>query len=173
VWSTVGFIGGYFACYVGHEVHEIKEAVVDHKHEKTDEEVDQRSGHDRRNGVDHNKRRNLLMGVALILIAVGSVVTAALSNIQQDRVTECQTNYNIAFSTILAQRAQAANQDRQVTQELLSTVANLTLADPPPAREEAQKQFTRALTKYRNTIAANDEFRQAHPIPEPPKESCG
>lgn len=164
VWSAIGFVGGYVVCFFGHEIHEIRETVVDRS--------EQTLPMDRRRS-DPLRRRNLVFGLVLILLAVGSVVATAANNERQDRAVDCQTEYNNTFSQILNARAKAAAQDRKVTQNLLNTVADLTLRQPPPPRAEARRAFRQAIRDYTITVRRNDRFRRHHPIPKSPKEACG
>lgn len=99
-----------------------------------------------------------ILGAALMVLAVASVVTMTVYVQRQGELVRCQTTYNEAFREASLQLRNASQAERDAQRKLLTT----------PATTVAERQ--QALRTYLDTLAAADEVRAEHPLPTTP---CG
>lgn len=164
-WGLGGLVIGYWLGTMTREVHELREALVAEQdaHYETRHgsppDGDRRSGHDRRRG----SRMNYLIGAVLIVLAVGSVTFTALESQERNRVTECQSNYNLAFSRALNERVKAAQKDRAAIRELVQTVAQ--------SRSDGGA-IDAAFQRFLDATAEADGIRRNNPTPPFPLKRC-
>lgn len=109
--------------------------------------------------------KNLLMGIAVLVIATISLVLSGVNEhsnrvfrARQSRITSCQAEYNEAVVSAMLRRADAAGQDRDSLDNMLKTVATATQS----------AQVETALQKYLHDRAQADADRARNPLPQPP-----
>ncbi len=100
--------------------------------------------------------RAITMAMILYLVALGWLYR------MQASLVECQASYAEASAASTAARTEAAAQDREVLDTLISAIANAT------SRDETQ----RALGAYQRTRTETDLYRKEHPLPAPPSTRC-
>lgn len=97
------------------------------------------------------------VGVFLIVL---SVLTVSYSVVQTSRlgdVTECQAQYNEAYTAALKDRTKAAAKERRAQRDLLTTL----LSGRPLTPDQARAEFN----KYLGVLNDADHQRDSAPIP--------
>jgi hypothetical protein len=97
-----------------------------------------------------------LLGVALVVLALLSVVIGAVYVDRQSEIVTCQNQYNRAFATAWAQRNEAAARERDGQRQLLDAALG-------PNRDRIA--LTEAYERYRALLAEADAQRNANPLP--------
>ena len=109
-----------------------------------------------------NMDRQHLLGYAFVVIAVLMVIQGVWLQYDQDRETQCQSDYNAQNSVVVAQRAQWADEDRKALNQMIFTVIN------PKVDQSARED---AVQEYAVTAKKNDANRKANPLPT--RTKCG
>lgn len=149
VFSIGGFIFGFVMGRIGQRVEEVSEAIVDEEKTST---------------IDARKSRfswRQVIGVVLLLLALGSTIASALVTGEQRRIISCQAEFNKAYRLALAERTQAANEERKSTRALWGALLD------PGATTETRRE---AATRYYEALAQGDQTRAEHPLPA--SDSC-
>lgn len=107
--------------------------------------------------------RQRLLGAALVALSVAALAMSFVATTTQMTYTRCQAAVNDALIHAQRDRADAAQQDREALDRLVTDV--LAATDRTKSRQ--------ALQDYVNARAAADAQRAAHPIPDPPSSTCG
>lgn len=99
--------------------------------------------------------------LSLKLLVIVSLGLGGWATFGQWQLTRCQAAYNEASNRSTAGRAQAAAEDREAVDDLVSSV----IRDPANGLE--------ALRGYESTRAAADQRRAENPVPPAPSTRCG
>lgn len=160
-WSLLGLFVGFVLGRITREVHEVHEVVA-----PLDERlpVIESPPHPYRRSGDRTRRRDKMLALALILLAIGSVATAALAVDRRSALAECQTDYNARVILSIKARQLANDVDRTAIVDLVRTVANVQSSGLPPAVDRERTNM--ALRHYLDTSAASDAIRRSRPLPE-------
>lgn len=105
-------------------------------------------------------RTDVVVGVVLLILAVVSVSTMSVSLSAQERVVECQSRFNEAFSNALRERIDAAKNERGAQRDLISAMLDQN-ASPDTRRQ--------ALETYDQKLAEADTNRSENPLPDRPR----
>lgn len=97
-----------------------------------------------------------LFGVVLVAMSVLSVIFVAVQTERVRAVTECQAEYNDAYTKSLVQRSNAARRERQAQRDFLTSFLTARLT-------EAQGRAV--FEKYLGSLDAADREREAAKIP--------
>ena len=97
------------------------------------------------------------IGVLVLVMAVVSVCTAAVTIDRQSALVACQTEFNQRFVASLEGRAASATQERAAQRTLLTTQYTT-----PEAWQVAKAAYLQALDRA-------DAYRDANPLPEQPR----
>lgn len=100
--------------------------------------------------------RQRWLGVILIALSIASVISVAVQTQRLSDATECQTEYNRAYTTAIKQRGDAAREERAAQRKLLTTLLGEAVT---PAEGRA------AFDEYLSTLDAVDRERDAAAIP--------
>lgn len=172
--SGAGLVIGYWLGSMSSQVYQLKEALVAAAGGEMAEytEEDRRKGVERRTS-NRQSHLNVTMGASLILLAVFSVTTQVVQVTKKDAVLDrqaaaiaCQSEYNIAFSESLNERAQAVIRDRRAIRDLVQTAASVR-ADPPA---RARARMDAAFRDFLDATAEADDLRAAAPVPAFPAD---
>lgn len=146
-WSLAGFVVGYVTAHV--LTH--KEGFVN----------------------DHPRLRpyvpNRTLGVALVLLAILSVVSLAVVSTQRQNVSECQAKVNLGLIRAIEARAKIADDDRRALDDLVLAIVNT--ADLPETQQ--QRAVASALQTYTMTITKSRNDRARYRLPTPRDYACG
>lgn len=96
------------------------------------------------------------LGVILVLLSLATIVLVAAQTTRLSNTTECQAEYNSAYTKALQDRSEAARQERAAQRTLL-----VTLLSGPIPPEQARKAFD----AYLASLDASDRERDSAPIP--------
>lgn len=105
--------------------------------------------------------RQHILGTIFIAIAVLMVIQGLWLQWSRDRESNCQADYNAHVSSVVAQRAQWADEDRKALNTMIFAVI-----DPKNSDQGRQQAFQ----TYAETARKNDQNRQANPLPT--RTSC-
>lgn len=119
-------------------------------------------------------RTDIVVGFVLVILAVISVATMSVSVNQQQRVVECQTQFNEAFTGALAERTEAAAQERAANADERAAQRELldVVLDPhadQPTRQAAIEKYRASLAETDETLAEADANRSENPLPVRPR----
>jgi len=95
-------------------------------------------------------------GVGLIVLSVLSVIAVSIQVVRLGDVTECQAQYNDAYTHAISARSSAARQERAAMRDLLLTVIG---------EATTPEQGRAAIDKYLNALDAADLVRDNAQIP--------
>lgn len=96
------------------------------------------------------------IGVVLVVLSLASVIVVAVYSSQLAGITECQSQYNAAYTKAIEARSLAARNERQAMRELL-----LTFLGGPITPEQARA----AMDDYLKKLDAADLVRDRAQIP--------
>ena len=96
------------------------------------------------------------VGVVLIMLSLASVIVVAVYSSRLADVTECQAQYNNAYTKAIEARSLAARNERQAMRQLL-----LTFLGGPITPEQARA----AMNTYLTRLDAADLVRDKAQIP--------
>lgn len=96
------------------------------------------------------------IGVVLVLLSLASVIVVAVQTARLSDVTECQAQYNDAYTTAIEARSGAARSERQAMRELL-----MTFLSGPTTPEQGRA----AMDKYLKKLDEADQVRDQAQIP--------
>lgn len=143
-WSLAGFLLGWLLGQFGRRV------LGDHD-----------------DGVVVMKRRPItverLLGAVMVVLAVVTLVTAAIAARQLQDATACQSRYNVALEAVLEARTLSTTHMRQAQREFIAALSTPDAIENPKTRA--------ALDRYRAAIEHDDQVRTQTPLPDPP--ACG
>lgn len=142
-YSLLGFVLGWL---VGREARKIEEVhrVVVEEGEEMSESV-----------AEVEKTPQSKFGVFLVVLAIFTVIQTAYFSYEQNRVTECLSNYNHSLAEVQNLRAQWLDQDRQAFIEFFDTYQG------NPTEEERRAAFFNLIETYEK----NTERRKSTPLP--------
>jgi hypothetical protein len=103
------------------------------------------------------------------VIALVSLLAALFVGVRQYELTACLAAYNEATNANTQLRAQAAQEERENLDAMISAIAEAPTL-PAAARPAA---FQNALSEYLRSRAYIDGKREVMPIPAPPSQTCG
>lgn len=144
VYSVAGFMGGFTVGRLTREVHEIRETVMPDTFARKDSD-----------GSQHATK----LGVAIIILSLLTVISAAFTAVQAKRQAQCQRDYNARFVEAFQARARAADADRAALNTMIIRIAN---------QKSTPAERKRVVAEYVQSIEAGDAARKAHPLPQPP-----
>lgn len=114
------------------------------------------------------------MPVLMLLIVLGGSVLYVVSAARLNAATQCQAEFNAAFSAALAERSAAAARERATAREeraanrdLIRTI--LENADDPEARRQALVNYVATSEATDRAEAEADASRARHPLP---RDAC-
>jgi len=148
-WSLVGFVLGWL---VGREmlfISQIREAVV------PEEEIE------RTEPTLPSPRGNRLLGIVVIVLAIFTVAQGAYFSWENNQKADCQAQFNADFASVLAKRAQWANEDKAAEIKLWR---DFLAAKPGQARS--------ILQDYLVATARTDKLRAENPLPKLEDRNC-
>lgn len=109
--------------------------------------------------------KNTLIGIVVLVIAAASLTISGVNEASNRafrnhnaRIVACQYDYNAAVVEAMAERADAAAQDRDSLDDMIKATATATKREDVAA----------ALQKYIRDRAEADATRARHPLPQPP-----
>lgn len=94
------------------------------------------------------------LGLVVVLIAVLTMFTAVSANVHLEHATACQAQFNQTYRDALAQRTDAATEEREAQRQLV-----IAVSDADPGNNRA------ALDAYRSVLDRADAQRSANPVP--------
>lgn len=151
-WSLAGFLLGWMLGVIGRHAQEGR-TMPSHQQPPRP-----RSARDRGFIVER------VAGIALVVLAAVTLITAAVSARQLQTVTECQTRYNVQLGHLLDNRSASAVKLRDAQREFITALA----APDAGFEDQATKD---AFLRYRAALDADAANRQRNPVPDPP--NCG
>lgn len=171
-WSLFGLSLGWGMCKVVAEVEELKGAVVFHTGKPRNVGVRRSStrGAPMKNEytLQTSQRRWRIFGALLMVFALAVGITTWQSNNaikdqaeRDSRRTACQAQYNSDFASVVAKRAQWANEDKNAETKLWKDFLS---SKPGEARG--------ILQEYLNSVARTDRLRSATPLPKLGDRNC-
>lgn len=98
-----------------------------------------------------------VIGLVVIVMAVITMITSVSVNLRLERVTQCQAQFNADYRQALAERVDAANQEREAQRILIVSITRGT--------DDQQ-----ALNGYLSALDAADANRRENPLP--PHVNC-
>lgn len=105
-------------------------------------------------------KTDMLIGFAVVGLALASVIVMTVSLSRQQRIVDCQTEFNTHFVAALGERSDAAAEERAAQRALLTAV--LDSRGHPQAQEAA-------IQNYLRNLADADRSRSDNPLPERPR----
>jgi len=99
-----------------------------------------------------------IVGLVILALVLTSLVMSWLATFSLRAYVDCQADWSTAYANGVAQRAQAAADDRAALDQLVASVAEAT----------SGAETRTALARYRAARAAADEARAVNPPPEAP-----
>lgn len=150
ICSVGGFIAGYAVCRIGQRVDEIW------TRGQTMNDAPKQSASHR-----FHISRWQVVGVVVIILALASTITTAMTSIDQRRIAECQAGFNKAYRLAIIERTEAAAHERAAMRTMLGT-----LLDVQATAETRRK----AVTTYYEALQQADQTRDANPLPA--TDSC-
>ena len=106
--------------------------------------------------------RERLFGLGLILIGLVAVAQNLYFQKHQRQITNCQTKYNVAFQTILTERANISDRDKDNLSYLINGIVTAK------SKEDSKKIFN----KYVVVNKQLDEERKSYKYPTLPRKDC-
>ena len=121
------------------------------------------------------KRRQLIEGSILILLAIFTVMQGIYFNVQQGHQASCVEDKFSQLSVALGKRAHLSGRETTATKRVLLFAAHSSQNPPktPEEQQKVQKQFKHVPQHYSNEINAIQQYRQNHPLPPYPVGACG
>ena len=160
VWSIGGFLAGFYAGRVTHEVHIIKEAVVDGE-DTAPEPAEKKDPW-------WSYRPNL--GVLIIAMSILTVVTIAFVNIQRGQRQDCQAEVNARLIAAINGRAQIGDRSFRAVNDLIVGAFSI----PPDLPDKERRALGQKLfADYQAALAEGDAIRKANPLPTEADFACG
>lgn len=98
-----------------------------------------------------------ILGAVLVIMSVISVSVVAVQTERLSEVTECQAEYNSAYTKGLEQRSNAARRERQAQRDFLTSFLTKRLT-------EAQGRAV--FERYLNSLDSADREREAARVPK-------
>ena len=147
-WSAAGFVLGWFLGRLGREVATIGETVM--------------PAHARRSPRRIRLHTEHLIGLVVVLLAACTIAASVVVNARLEKATDCQAAFNAAYSDALAERTEAANNERAAQRELLQAIVHGQASDAEQRRAVARDAMTRYLERLRQV----DQQRASNPLPE-------
>lgn len=102
------------------------------------------------------------------LLALGAVGYDVALEQHNKAYSACIAKYNDDYSAVAVLRSKATEQQTAATTEVLTSVIDASQL-PPAAQKIA---VTKAVAKYRTTIAEVQAERARSPLPDPPSDRC-
>lgn len=152
-WSGVGFLLGWIVASMRRDVTVIKETVVD-------EEPPPPQGHTLETT---GERATRVLGVAMIALAIITVVQGHLASSRLADVTDCQAEYNNQFSKVMTLRVDLADQDRKALQNMLVQLYR---------QRGSEQARLKTFQRWVRTVERTERQRQLNPLPETPEGDC-
>lgn len=97
-----------------------------------------------------------LVGIILVALSIASVIFVAVQTVRLSDATDCQSQYNDAYTTAIQERSSAARKERAAQRELL-----LTLLGGQVTPEQGRAAFD----KYLKILDQADQARDEAAIP--------
>lgn len=148
MWFFGGLLAGYTLGRIRRDVARVRDAVTNDELEPTTQ-----AARPVRWWRALRSHRDLVLGVLLLMLAVGSVFSTVLANERLASVAECQSRANEQLRDAIADRANAQRQESDGQRRLLE--ATLGRA----GTEQAIRDYLAALDEL-------DIARRANPLPE-------
>ena len=107
-----------------------------------------------------------IVGLFVLLLAIGSTVQGYTQSVATERLALCQQAYNDGFADALEARSTANAEAQRALDDLMVVVGDvLTQAQDQKVLVEAVEEYLLKRQQARETQAAN-------PYPEPPRDAC-
>jgi cell division protein FtsX len=103
------------------------------------------------------------------VIAIMSLMASLFVGVKQYQLTSCLATYNDAANANQQLRAQAAGEERDALDAMISAIAEVQTV-PAASRQAA---VAAAFQDYLQSRAYIDGKREVMPIPAPPSQTCG
>lgn len=94
------------------------------------------------------------VGLVVVAVAVITMIAAVSANVHLEHATACQAQFNQTYRDALAQRTDAATEEREAQLQLV-----IAVSDADPGNNRA------ALDAYRAVLDRADGQRAANPVP--------
>ena len=101
------------------------------------------------------------IGLVVVLLAACTIAASVVVNARLEKATDRQAAFNAA-SDALAERTEAANNERAAQRELLQAIVHGQASDAEQRRAVARDAMTRYLERLRQV----DQQRASNPLPE-------
>lgn len=92
------------------------------------------------------------IGIIIVALALASVIAVAVQTTKLHEITECQAEYNNAYTKAIEARSLAARNERQAQRDLL-----LTLLSGPTTPEQRRAAFDEYLKKLDEADLVRDK----------------
>lgn len=120
----------------------------------------------------HKKRKhtNVIVSVGITLLSLASLTGIGISLFEYREATNCQSQYNKNFSKALAERQQAADNDRAATKSLAQATVDMldVILNPNSSvdqRTESIRKYRQINQEYVRITEEAEKTRQDNPLP--------
>lgn len=149
VFSIGGFILGFYVALIRLRVERNPENIMDGDKTTTRTEPHFTAGQ--------------ILGVLILLLAVGSTVTSVMASSDQrrsaqhlQRIAACQAEFNKVYRLALTERSEAANAERKAMRAMLAVILD------PASTEQTRRE---AVERYDTALRQAETTRQQNPLP--------